>query len=138
MFLLDIRVLFHCFLPFILLKLLKLRRFVRRGNLSEQQVFTSFSNQNFSMKKGTHILMLQSGFFFLLFYQKNQALQYFKIVWTRYIIWSWLYYMIIYKKQIFVTKFELLNIKYWILNFEYIFNDQCFEIRFLRQHILLI
>lgn len=136
MFLLDIRVLFHCFLPFILLKLL--RRFVRRGNLSEQQVFTSFSNQNFSMKKGTHILMLQSGFFFLLFYQKNQALQYFKIVWTRYIIWSWLYYMIIYKKQIFVTKFELLNIKYWILNFEYIFNDQCFEIRFLRQHILLI
>lgn len=138
MFLLDIRVLFHCFLPFILLKLLKLRRFVRRGNLSEQQVFTSFSNQNFSMKKGTHILMLQSGFFFLLFYQKNQALQYFKIVWTRYIIWSWLYYMIIYKKQIFVTKFELLNFKYWILNFEYIFNDQCFEIRFLRQHILLI
>lgn len=138
MFLLDIRVLFHCFLPFILLKLLKLQRFVRRGNLSEQQVFTSFSNQNFSMKKGTHILMLQSGFFFLLFYQKNQALQYFKIVWTRYIIWSWLYYMIIYKKQIFVTKFELLNIKYWILNFEYIFNDQCFEIRFLRQHILLI
>lgn len=137
MFLLDIRVLFHCFLPFILLKLLKLRRFVRRGNLSEQQVFTSFSNQNFSMKKGTHILMLQSGFFFLLFYQKNQALQYFKIVWTRYIIWSWLYYMIIYKKQIFVTKFELLNIKYWILNFEYIFNDQCFEIRFLPQHILL-
>lgn len=135
MFLLDIRVLFHCFLPFILLKLLKLRRFVRRGNLSEQQLFTSFSNQNFSMKKGTHILMLQSGFFFLLFYQKNQALQYFKIVWTRY---TWLYYMIIYKKQIFVTKFELLNIKYWILNFEYIFNDQCFEIRFLRQHILLI
>lgn len=137
MFLLDIRVLFHCFLPFILLKLW--RRFVVcRDNLSEQQVFTSFSNQNFSMKKGTHILMLQSGFFFLLFYQKNQALQYFKIVWTRYIIWSWLYYMIIYKKQIFVTKFELLNIKYWILNFEYIFNDQCFEIRFLRQHILLI
>lgn len=136
MFLLDIRVLFHCFLPFILLKLW--RRFVRRDNLSEQQVFTSFSNQNFSMKKGTHILMLQSGFFFLLFYQKNQALQYFKIVWTRYIIWSWLYYMIIYKKQIFVTKFELLNIKYWILNFEYIFNDQCFEIRFLGQHILLI
>lgn len=133
MFLLDIRVLFHCFLPFILLKLW--RRFVRRGNLSEQQVFTSFSNQNFSMKKGMHILMLQSGFFFLLFYQKNQALQYFKIVWTRY---TWLYYMIIYKKQIFVTKFELLNIKYWILNFEYIFNDQCFEIRFLRQHILLI
>lgn len=133
MFLLDIRVLFHCFLPFILLKLW--RWFVRRGNLSEQQVFTNFSNQNFSTKKGTHILMLQSGFFFLLFYQKNQALQYFKIVWTRY---TWLYYMIIYKKQIFVTKFELLNIKYWILNFEYIFNDQCFEIRFLRQHILLI
>lgn len=138
MFLLDIRVLFHCFLPFILLKLLKLRRFVRRGNLSEQQTIYKFLKSKFFYEERDAYIDVTIWFFFLLFYQKNQALQYFKIVWTRYIIWSWLYYMIIYKKQIFVTKFELLNFKYWILNFEYIFNDQCFEIRFLRQHILLI
>lgn len=137
MFLLDIRVLFHCFLPFILLKLLKLRRFVRRGNLSEQQTIYKFLKSKFFYEERDAYIDVTIWFFFLLFYQKNQALQYFKIVWTRYIIWSWLYYMIIYKKQIFVTKFELLNIKYWILNFEYIFNDQCFEIRFLPQHILL-
>lgn len=135
MFLLDIRVLFHCFLPFILLKLLKLRRFVRRGNLSEQQTIYKFLKSKFFYEERDAYIDVTIWFFFLLFYQKNQALQYFKIVWTRY---TWLYYMIIYKKQIFVTKFELLNIKYWILNFEYIFNDQCFEIRFLRQHILLI